>query len=187
MPIPSKREATYQDVLEAPDHVVAEILDGQLELSPRPSGKHGRPATRLTVALGGFDGDGEDSDGPGGWYFLFEPELHFGRQIVVPDVAAWQRTRLPDDIDGPFTQVAPDWACEVSSPSTASRDRIVKMRIYHEAGVHWVWIVDPDARSIEVFERDDTAWRRVAAVEGIDVVRLPPFGALALKLAGLWR
>ena len=188
MPLPDpKPDATYQDVLDAPEHMIAEIINGHLELSPRPSGQHGRPATRLTVALGGYDNDGGDGEEPGGWYFLFEPELHLGREILVPDLAAWRRSRLPEDILGPYTIVAPDWVCEISSPGTASRDRIVKMRLYHAAGVQFVWLVDPVAELIEVYQRDGASWRRLAAVGENDIARLPPFDAVEIDLGKLWR
>ena len=87
------RRATYADVLAAPAHKVAEVVDGVLHLSPRPASPHARAASRLTGDLDGpFD---RGRDGPGGWIILAEPELHLGEDIVVPDLAGWRRARMP--------------------------------------------------------------------------------------------
>lgn len=190
MPLPKTqpRPATYADVLAAPENSIAEILDGALHLAPRPAVRHAKPASRLAARLiGSFDDDGGDGGGPGGWTLLFEPELHLGSHVVVPDIAGWRRGQLTVGLDAPWIGIAPDWVCEVLSPSTAGRDRIVKMRIYLESGVDAVWLVDPDARAVEAYERDGAAWRRVGAAGDDEVVQLPPFEAVEIRLAGLWR
>jgi hypothetical protein len=62
---------------------VAEIVDGVLHTHPRPAMPHARASSGLEVKIGGpFD---YDSDGPGGWWIVFEPELHLGDDILVPD------------------------------------------------------------------------------------------------------
>jgi Uma2 family endonuclease len=47
--------------------------------------------------------------------------LHLGLDIVVPDLAGWRRERLPHLPKAAFFSLAPDWICEVLSPSTAAR------------------------------------------------------------------
>jgi Uma2 family endonuclease len=112
----TRKPATYADVLAAPDHVVAEILDGELHLSPRPAPRHAAASSGLGGALHGpFD---RGRGGPGGWRILDEPELHLGADVVVPDLAGWRRTRLPRLPDEAYFTLAPDWICEVVSPST---------------------------------------------------------------------
>ena len=81
----------------------------------------------------------------------------------------------------------PDWICEVLSPSTESKDRHVKMPIYERYGVGFVWLVDPLARSLEAFDRDTKAWRKLGIWRDADTVVAPPFEALPLNLADLWR
>jgi Uma2 family endonuclease len=134
-PAPAERRglkrATYEDVLSAPENKVAEILDGELFLSPRPSPRHSVASSYLRGALVPFDGQ----EGPGGWWILFEPELHFGEDVVVPDLGGWRRERLPAIPDTAFFSLAPDWVCEVLSPSTERIDRGRKLRIYAGAGV----------------------------------------------------
>src|SRR6266498_4100841 len=95
MPMASsmKRRATYDDLLQVPSHRVAEIVDGDLHVSPRPASRHVLASSRLGSELGPpFD---RGRGGPGGWWILFEPELHFGEDVVVPDLAGWRRERMP--------------------------------------------------------------------------------------------
>ena len=90
---PLKKGATYDDLRRVPEHYVAEMFDGELYASPRPAIPHARAASVLGALLGApFD---QGRDGPGGWVILDEPELHFGRDVLVPDIAGWRRERLP--------------------------------------------------------------------------------------------
>lgn len=180
----AKRRATYQDVLDAPDHLVAEIVGGELRLSPRPRSIHARAASRLGATLDGpFD---RGTTGPGGWIVLDEPELHLP-DIVVPDLAGWRRDRMPEMPDEPFFTLAPDFVCEVLSPSTEDFDRTDKLPVYAKAGVGHAWLVDPGIRTLEVFRLDDGAWRLVGVWKGDAKVRAEPFAELELELELLWQ
>jgi Uma2 family endonuclease len=180
---PVKR-ATYQDVLNAPENKVAEILDGELFLSPRPTPRHAMAQTGLLSALHvPFD---RGLGGPGGWWILTEPELHLGEQVVVPDLAGWRRERMPAMPDEAFFSLAPDWVCEVLSPSTERIDRSRKLRIYAEAGVQHAWLVKPTDHTLEVFRLREGAWTIVAVWEDAAVVRAEPFEAIELGLEPLW-
>src|SRR5262245_65971585 len=149
---PLKKNATYDDLREVPDHFVAEMFDGDLYAFPRPAVPHARATSVLGAALmGPFD---EGRNGPGGWLFLDEPELHFGNDVVVPDRAAWRRERLPAFADEPYLTLAPDWACEVLSKSTESIDRGAKLRIYAREGVAHLWLIDPLRQTLEVLALD---------------------------------
>jgi Uma2 family endonuclease len=177
------KRATYEDVLSAPENKVAEILDGELFLSPRPASRHSLACSSLFGALVPFRAGHE---GPGGWWILFEPELHFGEHVVVPDLGAWRRERMPVMPDVPFFSLAPDWVCEVLSPSTERIDRGRKLRIYAAAGVAHAWLVNPAERTLEVLRLRDGAWTIVAVCSGSDTVRVEPFDAIELALERLW-
>jgi Uma2 family endonuclease len=179
----AQRAATYQDVLDAPSNMVAEIIRGALHLQPRPRSAHARAGSRLGVRLGGFD---DETLGPGGWWILDEPELHLDAEVVVPDLAGWRRERMPRFPEVPYFTLAPDWVCEILSPSTRRIDRTAKRDIYAEHGVGWLWLVDPDDRTLEAFALRDGAWSLIATLTGDADVGLAPFEAASFPLAALW-
>jgi len=177
--------ATYDDILALPEHVVGEIIDGELVVSPRPASRHAAASTSLGAGLHSSFGRG-GSGRPGGWAILDEPELHVVGQVMVPDMAGWRRERMPEIPDVPFFELAPDCVCEVLSPSTAARDRTRKMHHYGRAGVGHVWLLDPAPQTLEVFRRDGDGWRLVLAVAGDAKVRAEPFDAIELALHAVW-
>ena len=143
------RQATYQDVLDAPPNKVAEVIAGTLHTHPRPAMRHARASSGIGAKIAPpFDfGDG----GPGGWWIIFEPELHLGEDIVVPDLAGWRRETMPEYPDAAYCTIVPDWVCEVLSPSTRRLDLNEKRALYAREGVGHLWFVDPDARTLEAF------------------------------------
>jgi Uma2 family endonuclease len=181
---PARRRATYQDVLDAPDDKIAEIVNGVLHLSSRPRFKHSSVAMSLSFELGPPFQRGRG--GPGGWVFLFEPELHLGEDIVVPDLAGWRHERLPVIEDVAFETLAPDWICEVLSRSTQAFDRVDKMASYAAAGVKHTWLVHPVRRTMEVFRLYRGKWRAIATHRDDERVRAEPFEAIELDLSLLW-
>ncbi len=181
---PKHPPATYADLLKVPSHQVAEILDGELHVSPRPAPRHVDATSGLAGALRGpFD---RGRGGPGGWRILSEPELHLATDIVVPDLAGWRRERLPALPEEAYFSVAPNWVCEVLSPSTASMDRVKKLTIYAREQVRHAWLVDPLARTIEVLRLENDRWSIVSTFADMDVVRAEPFDAMELDLSLLW-
>jgi Uma2 family endonuclease len=180
----AKKSATYEDLQALPPHVVGEILDGELVVSPRPASLHATAASRLGMEIGGpFD---RGRGGPGGWIILDEPEVHLVGQVMVPDLAGWRRERMPEIPDVSFFELAPDWVCEILSPATVTVDRTRKMRHYADAGVRHLWLVDPRIKTLEVYRLDGGSWRVVATHGGDAPVRAEPFDAIELDLASLW-
>jgi Uma2 family endonuclease len=181
---PAKLSATYEDVLRAPEHLVAEILNGDIYTSPRPAGPHAEAASVLGMDLGGAFHRGRG--GPGGWIILDEPELHLGRDILVPDLAGWRRSRLAAVPATAFIELAADWACEVVSPGSERIDRERKLPIYARERVAHVWLVDPLERMVEVYRLDGDGYRLIVTRGGTDRVRLEPFAEFELELEALW-
>ena len=181
---PAKRRATYAELEAVPDHLVAEIIDGELVTHPRPSPRHSMTSNSLADELTGPFQKGRG--GPGGWVFANEPELHLGPQVLVPDLAGWRRKRLPAYPETNYFTVVPDWVCEVLSASTERRDRGVKTRIYAEAGIAYLWIVDPRQQRLEAFTLRDDHWFLSGTWTSDDKVTAPPFDAISFSLADLW-
>lgn len=181
---PSPRPATYQDVLDAPDHVVAELVAGELYTHPRPAPAHATAASVLGMDIGGPFHRGRG--GPGGWWILDEPELHLGRNVLVPDLGGWRRERLPEQPTQAYYELPPDWVCEVLSPKTARFDRVKKVPLYADAKVGHVWLVSPSERTLEVLRLDGEGYRLASTHGGDAVVRAEPFDAVELELAALW-
>ncbi|MCY3980848.1 MAG: Uma2 family endonuclease [Alphaproteobacteria bacterium] len=176
--------ANYQDVLDAPAHMVAEVIDGALHTHPRPAPRHARATSSLGVKVGGpFD---YDSKGPGGWWIIDEPELHLGEDILVPDLAGWRRERMPTYPETAWFGIAPDWVCEVLSPGTRRIDLYEKRPIYAREDVPYLWLVDPLERGLEAFELRDGQWVLIASLKDDDAVSVPPFEAISFSLADLW-
>ncbi|MCC7381573.1 MAG: Uma2 family endonuclease [Deltaproteobacteria bacterium] len=182
----SKKRATYQDLVDLPENVIGEILDGELHAQPRPAVPHASSSSNLGGLLHGPFRFGRG--GPGGWVILDEPELHLGAEpdVLVPDLAGWRRERMPETPGTPAISLAPDWICEVLSPSTAKIDRVKKLPIYAREAVGHAWLVDPIARTLEVYRHDAGRWVLIAAFADEVVVRAEPFDAIELELGLLF-
>jgi len=178
------RSASHQDVLDAPEHKIAEVIDGVLYLSSRPRLRHASATTNLNDELVPPFKHGRG--GPGGWIFLPEPELHFGEQIVVPDLAGWRRERMPPIQDEAYCTIAPDWLCETLSPSTEKLDRTKKLGVYATAGVKHVWLLHPEFRTLEVLRLHEGRWLAIGIYADDEVIRAEPFEAIELSLTTLW-
>jgi Uma2 family endonuclease len=185
-PVP-KKKATYEDLMAVPEHLVAEIIDGELFTSPRPASPHAYAGVAASTDLfSRFNGPPGSADAPGGWWILPEPELHLGEDVLVPDLAGWRCERMPKIPNVVGFTLAPDWVCEVASPSTSRIDRNRKMPIYAREGVAHMWIVHPLLRTLEVYRLDAGRWIVAANHGGSDRVRAEPFDAVELDLARWW-
>ena len=176
--------ATYQDVLDTPEHRVAEIVDGTLYTQPRPAPPHARASSVLGGKIGNpFD---YDASGPGGWWIIDEPELHLGEDILVPDLAGWRRERMVELPDTAYFTLAPDWVCEVLSASTRRLDLHEKRPVYAREGIGHLWLIDPVDRTLEAFDLHEGQWLLIESAKDDDPVSIRPFDAITFSLADLW-
>jgi Uma2 family endonuclease len=183
----ARRPARYDDLLQVPDTMVAEILDGELVTNPRPATPHAHASIGISIDIGGaFRGPPGAPPEPDEWWILVEPEVHLGSDVLVPDLAGWRRGRLAVLPSVAAMTQAPDWACEVISPSTGAIDRGRKMRIYAREGVGHLWLVDPIARTLEVYRLEDGRWIVAEVYGGDGAVRAEPFAAIEVVLARWW-
>lgn len=176
----------YEELEALPEDVTGEIIAGELHVSPRPSAQHSDAGSEAILQLRGVFGRGGGDGRPPAWRLLYEPELHLGSDVLVPDLAAWRNERLPDYRARKFFPIAADWICEIMSPSTALRDRTVKMDAYATHNVLWLWVVDPDLELIEAYHLKDSQYARVGAWHGDSTAHIPPFESLGLVLARWW-
>jgi hypothetical protein len=179
-----KKDATYDDLRDVPDHFVAEMFESELYASPRPALPHAHAASVMGALLGGpFH---LAVNGPGGWVLLDAPELHLSNDVLVPDLAGWRRERLPTVPAVPYSTIAPDWVCEVLSPSTEALDRGKKLRSYAREGVAHAWLVNPMLRTLEVLSLASGTFTLAESHEGNVNIRAVPFDAIELDLGALW-
>ncbi len=180
-----KKPVPYQAIVDLPEWKVGEVIDGELVVSPRPASRHAMGSSVLGSELvGPFQ---LSRGGPGGWWIVDEPELHWANgEIFVPDLAGWRRERMPDYPDVAYFTLAPDWICEVLSPSSEQRDRTKKLRSYAREGVAHVWLLDPIARRLETLRRDGAHYAPSQTFVNDAFVRAEPFEAIEIDLLVLW-
>jgi Uma2 family endonuclease len=178
--------ATYADLLALPEDVRAEIIRGQI-VTMRPLWpSHSKPKGALGRFIGGPFDDDTGRGGPGGWWVLLGVDVQLGADVVRPDLAGWKRERLVEPDVRPIA-LAPDWVCEVLSPSNQAHDRVTKRKIYAEHGVPHYWIVDPDARTLEAFTLRDGVWTDAGSFdESAEHARIAPFDAVEVPIGRLF-
>ena len=133
---------TRADYMRLPEGYPVELIDGQLVKEPSPTYSHQWIVGKLLVDLHGLVGPSRVVPSP---IDVFVDK----HNVLQPDL-------LVLDVPlGPDTKHAtlPALVVEVLSPSTEVRDRMVKRRIYLEAGVREVWIIDPDAGAVDVYRK----------------------------------
>lgn len=184
MAVTASRSATYADLTAVPEHFVPEVIDGTLETHPRPRPQHALAASDLNAVLGPPFRQGRG--GPGGWLSMVEPELHLGPQVVVPNLAGWRHPGIPSKPEAAFIGIPPDWVCQILSPSTMRLDRDPERRIYAEAGIGHLWLLDPGEGFLEGFGFADGRWVVLATIQHGETMALPPFDAVPFPLDDLF-
>lgn len=183
---PASKRATRADLDALPEHLVGELIGGVLYTMARPRPRHASAASVLGSDLNGPYQRGRG--GPGGWWILDEPGVALREldvEEIVPDLAGWRRERLPELPEGTI-ELAPDWVCEVLSPTTRAHDLKIKRPLYARAGVTWMWIVDVDARTLTASRLHERSWLELMTFSDDDVARVEPFDAIELRLSDLW-
>jgi Uma2 family endonuclease len=178
------RKDIYQELFDLPENMVGEIIGGELHAQPRPAPKHALASSILGAELGAPYSIGRG--GPGGWWILAEPEVHLGDEVLVPDISGWKKDRMPQLPETSYFEMPPDWVCEILSPSTAKKDRTMKMPIYAKHRVNHIWLIDPDLKTLEAYRLEDRFWKLVDSFADNDVVSIEPFDDIAIDLSLLW-
>jgi len=166
--------ATYQNVLNVPEYLTAELIDGALFLSRRGSPRQSRMRTVLGLSL--FRRPG--------WFVVWKPELRLDANVFVPELAGWRsECWLDDELSDETT---PDWVCDIVTPSAEAYDARIKLPTYAHHGVTHAWIVDIADNRVEVkrFEKDH--WIDLAVVEMNEPFRAEPFLEVEIDLGSIW-
>jgi Uma2 family endonuclease len=180
----AKKRASYADLDALPEGTKAHLVDGALFVPPRPSIPHQEAASALGEELRPPFHRGRG--GPGGWVILVEPEVRLDGQSVAPDLAGWRRERLPEPPRSAHVTLAPDWVCEILSPSTAAFDRGTKLDTYATWNVGCAWLIDPETFTLEAYRLEHGRWVRLGTWSDAARVRAEPFEAIELDLTHLW-
>lgn len=173
----------YAEIEALPEGLTGEIMGpGELRTMSRPGAPHRYFGKRVARSLDGAD----LSVGGSGWWIEVEAEIQLpSERLYVPDLAGWRASGPPDFIyDNPIT-VVPAWVCEILSRATQRADRVRKLPYYAAAGVEHVWIVDPVARTVEVYQTVQGHPSLIAAAADGDVATLAPFD-LPIDVGALW-
>jgi len=176
--------ATWDDLDGLPEDVSAEIVAGDIVVTPRPDLPHATVTSNLGILIGGPFRMGVG--GPGGWILLDEPRIRFDQEIRVPDLAGWRRDRWVDvPRRGPIP-LAPDWICEVLSHSTEAEDRAVKMPLYARAKVGHLWLLNATAAILEIYRLEPGGWLLVSSHAHPARLCAPPFDTVEIDFSPLW-
>lgn len=175
-----KPRKTLDDFRKLPEGVRAELIEGELFMSPSPRERHQRAVLNLGMRLQAF----ANARSLGRVYVApFDVHLPTG-DVVEPDLLFVSSERL--GIISDWVRGAPDLAIEVLSPENPERDRIVKRALYARAGVREYWIVDPQERSVESFALDGTAFTAVGFFREGERVMSPLLAGLDLPIAEIF-
>ena len=175
--------ATLADLRAVPDHLIGEIIDGDLVTRPRSVWQSAAVLRLMRTLATKLD---PSRARPTGWSFLHKPVLQLGQTTIAPARAGWRGDRLPFSGDVPFVTVVPDWVCEFSSPSAPPADLDFKRRVYAQAGVQYLWLLDPVAGMLEAFGLAGEQWLLLATVLRGEGVSGAPFDAVSFPLDDLF-
>lgn len=180
----AEKPASYQEIIDLPENMVGEIINGHLKTHPRPVPKHTLAASSIGDELVSPFQKGRG--GPGGWWILDEPECHLEGNILVPDIAGWRKQKMPSLPEAAWFEIVPDWICEILSQSTARLDRIIKMPLYAKLGVNHLWLIDPNLQTLEAYALLESNWSLIATFADNDEISIAPFAEHSFTLSVLW-
>jgi Uma2 family endonuclease len=173
---------TYDEFRQLPDDGKRyELIRGEVHVSPSPNTKHQRAHSRLFASLAPHveaNDLGEVFSAP------FDVRLALDT-AVQPDIIFISSARSEIVLDN-YIAGAPDLVVEILSPSTAAHDRGTKLALYAQAGVSWVWFLDPDARTVETFKLQGGKYYVDSILTGDQTLISPLFPGWKLPLRRLF-
>ncbi len=182
-----ERLATFEDLLELPDDVRAEILDGVIVEKAAPSFEHSLAQSLIDRTVGlhfhGRGSGGGGGDAPGGWWIVTECDIELEpHQVVRPDVVGWRRDRLAERPRGRPVRVRPDWICEIVSESNAANDTVHKFQVFERHQIPHYWLVEPERGTLTVYRWENGHYTVALNAARPDKVRAEPFDAIEISI-----
>jgi Uma2 family endonuclease len=175
----AKPRKTAEDYRRLPEGTRAELIEGELLMSPSPRERHQTAVLNLASLL-----RQHALSTHAGRVFVAPFDVHLpSGSIVQPDVVFVSSARLSIVQDWIFG--APDLLIEVLSPDGLERDRLVKRRLYAENGVREYWLVDPEERTVEVLVLDGAQWVAHGYFQASETVVSPTLPGLAIPVAAI--
>jgi Uma2 family endonuclease len=171
-----KPRKTVDDYMKLPEGTLAELIGGELFMTPSPSFSHQDVAYEIAGRLRAFvaeRGLGKAVGAP------LDVHLPSG-DIVQPDVLFIRKDNL--GIVQRWIMGVPDLLVEIVSPDRPERDRLVKRSLYANNGIGEFWIVDLDTRTIEVLTLSGGAYASHGYFEDCDTLTSPALPGLSLRL-----
>ena len=169
---------TYQDYLQLPEDRRYEIVDGDLYTVPAPISYHQMVCRNLEFHLHRHVLE----HGLGEVFFAPCDLLLSDNDVVQPDILFIAKDRV-SIIKKANIQGAPDLVVEILSAATEQRDRGAKQKLYARAGVTESWIVDPTAKTIEVYTLIESGYQRINLFNHQDTLRTSLFPHLTIPLS----
>jgi Uma2 family endonuclease len=181
LPSPEKKHWSRQEIVSNPDGPERyEVIEGELFVTPAPGSAHQNVVTQLAAELTMYARQ-HDS---GVVYVAPLDVVIDAHQSLQPDVlfiSEERRNIVKDCVEGP-----PDLVIEVLSPSTSSRDRVIKSRVYAEFGVPHYWIVDPSDKTLLAYQLVEGQYVLIGTGTNDETFEPILFPGLTIALATLW-
>ena len=186
---PTNKKATSENLRDVSGNMTGEIIDGELIVTSEPSWKRHLTATLVDEILAPCSS--KEGSNQGGWTFLSKPKLQLGDNVLVPDLAGWKKEKFPSE-ETDLISVVPDWVSEILSDETIRLDKVKKMPIYAQHGVAYLWLIDPQYKSLGLLRTYKLAsesgrWIWLDGYFDEDKPRAEPFQEIELDLGLLLR
>ena len=173
---------TYEDYAALPDDGKRyELHEGELSVTPAPGARHQEVLLNLALLLTPY----VRTRTRGKLFIAPFDCIMTNITVVEPDLLYIDETRRQLLSDRAL-EGAPTLAIEILSPWTGHIDRRRKMALYAKHGVDWYWIVDPNARTIDVYRLEGDTYRHDARLDGDAPRALPPFSDFPLDPSAIW-
>lgn len=148
-----KTKTPLEEYLSLPEGYPAELIGGEIVVSPSPSVKHQEIAGEIFWKLKKIVDDAKIGK------VFYELDVHIDDENVLRPDVIFISSKRKEIIKEDAIKGTPDIVVEVSPPSTASRDMVEKRDIYERAGVKEYWIVDIEGNEIYVLINENSHFK----------------------------